>query len=62
MKIENFYYFVLGVLSLHENAKLISAKAVNVSATDKRVAVEIENFMNCSQHHPSKECLSRTGV
>lgn len=62
MKIENIYYLVLGILSLHEDLKLISAKAVNVSATDKSVATAFENFMNCSQNHTSNECLERTGV
>lgn len=62
MKIENIYYFVLGILTLHEDLMLISAKSVTITATDKSVATDFANYMNCSQKHAPSECLARTGV
>lgn len=62
MKIKNFYYFVLGVLTLQEDIRIASGKAVIVTATDKNVGAQFENYMNCASNHSSSDCLERTGV
>lgn len=57
-------YFILGVLSLNKNLRFISGKSltVTVTATDKSVGLDFENYMNCSQNYSSTECLEQTGV
>lgn len=57
MKFENFYYFALGILSIVK-----CSRGKSVTATDKTIELEFENYLNCTQLHSSKECLERTGV